>query len=169
MNEPLITGLAKLLDHSGGDSTGDGQLARSLVEQTAAWAVGLWKIDGDNLAQALCAFEEGFPEQIADEFQEQTKLVPLAQTQLGIVNAVVNNRAALARASETEGELAKSAGWLNRFGARCSLSCPITDSSGTPRAVIAVSWKELYEQTDAIPQKLLSIAKHIGEALEKNR
>ena len=165
MNEQLITGLARLLDHSGRDGTVDDGLARLLVEQTTAWAVGLWKIDGENLSQVLCTFEEEFPEQVAGEFREQTKQVPLAHTQLGIVNAVVNNRAALARASERQGELAKSAGWLNRFGARCSLSCPITDSSGTPRAVIAVSWKELYEQTDAIPQKLLSIAKLVGESL----
>lgn len=170
MNKQLITDLAELLGKSGEgsekDSTGDDRLARLLVEQTSAWAVGLWKVDGNNLSQVLCAFEEGFPEQVASEFREQTKQVSLAHTQLGIVNAVVNNRAALALASEQQGELAKSAGWLNRFGARCSLSCPIADSSVTTQAVIAVSWKELYEQSDAVPQKLLSIAKFVGESLQ---
>ncbi len=166
MNKQLLSGLSEVLNHSDSENRiHDNQLNRLLIEQTGAWAVGIWKIEGENLRQVLCAFEEGFPEQVAKEFQQQTVQVSLAHTQLGIVNAIVNGRPALALAAEQQGDLAKSAGWLNRFGARCSLSCPIVDASGNPLAVIAVSWKELYKETDAVPQKLLSIAKQVGEAI----
>jgi len=166
MNKQLLSGLSEVLNHSDSENRiHDEQLNRLLIQQTGAWAVGIWKIEGENLQQVLCTFEEGFPEPVAKDFQQQTVQVPLAHTQLGIVNAIVNNRPALALAAEQQGDLAKSAGWLNRFGARCSLSCPIVDSSGNSQAVIAVSWKQLYKQTDAVPQKLLSIAKQLGDDL----
>ncbi len=161
IEKQLISALVDRLKHSGPASRDD-QLNRLLIQQTDAWAVGLWKIEGENLQQVLCAFEEGFPGQVAEDFRQQTVKVPLSQTQLGIVNAVVNGEAALALAAEQQGELAKSAGWLNRFAARCSLSCPITDSSGNPCAVLAVSWKELFDKNDPVPQKLLSIAEKIS-------
>jgi len=165
MNKQLLSGLSEVLDHSNSENRiHDEQLNQLLIQQTGAWAVGIWNIEGDFLWQVLCAFEEGFPETVAQEFQQQTVQVSLAHTQLGIVNAVVNSRPALALAAEPQGELAKSAGWLNRFGASCSLSCPIEDASGNPQAVIAVSWKELYKENDAVPQKLLSIAKQVGES-----
>ncbi len=166
MNKQLLSGLSEVLNHSNSENRiHDNQLNRLLIQQTGAWAVGIWKIEGESLQQVLCAFEEGFPETVAKEFQQQTVQVPLAHTQLGIVNAIVNSRPALALAAEQQGDLAKSAGWLNRFGARCSLSCPIVDAAGNSQAVIAVSWKELYKETDTVPQKLLSIAKQLGESI----
>ncbi|MBL4883954.1 MAG: hypothetical protein JKY95_05395 [Planctomycetaceae bacterium] len=165
MNEQLIAGLKNALNNLNDEhAVQDATLNQLLVEQTGAWAVGLWKIDGENLKQVICAFAEGFSKQVADEFQSGTVEVSLSQTQLGIVNAIVNNRPALARATEQQGDLRKSAGWLERFDARCSLSCPIYNSNGTPQAVLAVSWAELYEESDSVPQNLLAIAKQVGQA-----
>ncbi len=164
MNKQLISGLIDVLDNSSSENRiQNNQLNRLLIQETGAWAVGIWKIEGEYLQQILCAFEEGFPAQVAKDFQEGTVQVPLAQTKLGIVNAVVNRKPALALAASQQGDLAKSAGWLNRFGARCSLSCPIADAAGNIQAVIAVSWKQLYDQTDPVPQNLLSIAGQISE------
>ncbi|MCA8987238.1 MAG: hypothetical protein KDA78_06340 [Planctomycetaceae bacterium] len=133
-----------------------------LVRETGAWAVGLWKKVDETLVLCVFGVAEGFDPVVAAEFEAATQSVPLDQTQLGIVNAAVFGRPALARAEELSGDLRKSAGWLGRFGARCSLSCPVNSPAGELLGVIAVSWAESWQQEDSVPQRLLSLADQIG-------
>ncbi|HBN76387.1 MAG TPA: hypothetical protein DD473_11330 [Planctomycetaceae bacterium] len=139
--------------------------ANDLVDQTAAWAVGLWKKTETDLHLMCFGCANGFDAQVADEFQAATLKVPLEQTQLGIVNAVVNQRPALARVEEQSGDLRKSAGWLERFGARCSLSCPISNQNDQIVGVLAVSWAEAWQLENEVPQNLLSLADKISKNL----
>lgn len=133
-------------------------LAHAVMQLIDGWAVGVWKVAGDQLLQLSFAADQQFDAQVAADFVEATRQVPLAETTLGIVNAVVNRRSAWAKATELEGELRRSAGWLGRFDAACSLSCPLTDSDGTPVGVLAVSWKELVDGTDLRYQTLEHLA-----------
>jgi len=142
-------------------------LPARLVRETNAWAVGLWRKKPTELRLCVFGTADGFDETVAREFAEATQRVPLEQTQLGIVNAVVHNRPALARAEELTGDLQKSAGWLGRFGARCSLSCPVMAGEDII-GVFAVSWKDAYEEDDPWPQELQKLADAISMHVTEN-
>ncbi|MCG6154326.1 GAF domain-containing protein [Rubinisphaera margarita] len=163
---PLPAQLGELLIHAGSAPVSD-DLPGRLVQETNAWAVGLWRKKGTELRLCVFAAAEGFDETVAKEFTVATRRVPLDQTQLGIVNAVVHNRPALARAEELTGDLQKSAGWLGRFGARCSLSCPVMAGEDII-GVFAVSWKDAYQENDAWPQELQKLADAISMHLTEN-
>lgn len=163
--EVLAQQLAQFLSKPGTDQFKSSHLEQELVDRTSAWAVGLWKKTETDLHLICFGYANGFDDQVAADFQAATLKVSLEQTQLGIVNAVVHQRPALARVEEQTGDLRKSAGWLDRFGARCSLSCPISDQSGEIVGVLAVSWADAWKQDDEVPQNLLSLAGKISEHL----
>ncbi len=163
--DSLARKLVQLLSKSESPAWNTNNNSQELVEQTAAWAVGLWKKSETDLHLLRFGWAEGFDDQVAHEFQKATRQVSLEQTQLGIVNAVVHQRPALARVEEQTGDLRKSAGWLDRFGARCSLSCPISNQNGEIVGVLAVSWAEAWQMEDEVPQNLLEFARKISEHL----
>lgn len=161
-SESLIRGLAKLLQDLGQASEDLTELRQELLRETGAWAVGVWRVRGASLEQVLFAAAKGFDPLVAREFEAATRDVPLDRTQLGIVNAVVHQRPARALAMDQAGELRQSAGWLERFGAKCSLSCPLRDSENRIVGVIAVSWRELVIESDEAYLQLLTLADAIS-------
>jgi len=168
--QALAIHLSAALQHSAGHDTSEIEATTNLAEQVLqlldCWAVGLWKVEGDSLTQQSFAAADQFDQTVAEEFVAATRSVPLAETTLGIVNAVVNRRSAWARATETEGDLRRSAGWLGRFQSACSLSCPLNDASGTPVGVLAVSWRELVGEDDPRYQKLEHLAAAVSQRID---
>ncbi len=159
----LVSRLSALLQaNATADALVNDELRRWLLQETDAWAVGVWAVRGDFLEQVVFASAEGFDSQVAQEFAEATRRVSLEKTQLGIVNAVVHQRPARAVASDQSGELRQSAGWLERFGAKCSLSCPLRSAKGEIAGVFAVSWRELLEESDPTATKLLQLANEVA-------
>lgn len=167
--QSLAIRLSAVLQQSAGSDSEEeastGTLAADVMQLINGWAVGAWKVAGDQLLQLSFAADKQFDAQVAADFVEATRKVPLAETTLGIVNAVVNRRSAWARSTELEGDLRRSAGWLGRFEAACSLSCPLTDAQGVPVGVLAVSWKELVDGTDPRYQTLEHLAAAVSERI----
>lgn len=162
----LVTRLSGLLlGGAAAESATGAELRRWLLQETEAWAVGMWAVRGEFLEQVVFAAADGFDSQVAEEFAEATRRVSLEKTQLGIVNAVVHQRPALAVASDQTGDLRQSAGWLERFGAKCSLSCPLRTAQGEIVGVFAVSWRELHEESDPTATNLLQLASEVANQI----
>ncbi len=170
LEKPLIQQarqLAEVISTPGSALEHPESFALKLLDQLEAWALGVWLVEGEFLKQFLFVRHHQFDFQVALDFQQATVHVPLDQTQLGIVNAVVNQRPALAVASEQTGDLQKSAGWLERFGAACSLSVPIITTQKQSVAVLAVAWKDLLSETDPPAQRLLTFCENVAHFLEQ--
>ena len=137
-------------------------LADALLQQHSAWALGAWKLVGEHLERLLFRTDPAFDPQVSREFQAATERVSLSQTRLGIVNAVVNDRPALAISTQQAGDLGQSASWLERFGAGCSLSCPIRNGAGEIVAVFAVSWVEVQTLESPACQQWLALVDEVA-------
>lgn len=109
-----------------------------LLTATQSRAVGLWQVDGDVLVQLGFRAVDDMPAVVREEFAAGTLRVPLAETGLGIVKAVLTRAPAVAKLNPSETGLNASASWLARFGAVQSLAVPIRQDGAT-LGVLAVS------------------------------
>ena len=135
----------------------------ALLVATDARATGLWRISADRLEQVGFRAVESMPREVARDFAEATRSVPLDQTGLGIVKAIVTGAPAVARLAAT-GDLGASAGWLARFEASSSLAVPVRSQRGIA-GVLAISTAAEIAPEQPAWSVIQAIAAGIGEAL----
>ncbi|NOX56547.1 MAG: GAF domain-containing protein [Planctomycetes bacterium] len=135
-----------------------------LLDRTKARATGLWFLADRELH--LVAFQgvSEMPEKVKQEFIEATRHVPLTQTGLGIVKAVVKESPALSFVDAQPRTAATSAGWLERFGARSSVAVPVKDA-GRIVGVLAISTAEELSEGSPAWSIMVQVALSIGNAL----
>ena len=109
-----------------------------LRERLCARAAGWWTVAGDRLEQVAVVFAADMPEAVVGEFASATRAVALAQTDLGIVRAVLSGEPTVSRVEELSSD-AGSGLWLRRFGAARSVAVPLRDRSGAVAAVVSVA------------------------------
>lgn len=91
-------------------------------------AIGLWRVVDSELQQCGYVASSDMAPSVASEFRAATRIVPLSAGTLAIVRSVLDKRPIAARDDDGP-QLAGSASWLRRFGARQSLSCPVVRSA----------------------------------------
>lgn len=109
-----------------------------LLNETAARAVGLWRVTGERLVALGFLAVSDMPTEVSRGFAAATAEVSLSQTGLGIVKAVLSQAPAIALEDPQTTGLPGSASWLVRFEARQSLSLPVI-REGNVVGVIAVA------------------------------
>jgi GAF domain-containing protein len=137
-----------------------------LLPLVEAQAIGLWRVSGEQLTMVGFAAAASMAGAVRREFVEATRTVPLTQTNLGIVNAVVNRVPAVATVNVTDDGLEASAGWLGRFGARQSLSMPIA-TNGRIVGALAVSSAHAIEREGTLWTVISTVAARFGAALQE--
>jgi hypothetical protein len=108
-----------------------------------ARAAGYWRIEGqtDRLIQVAFVPGVGLAAEVGREFAAATLSIPLSQTNLGIVAAVVKGVPAISRNAELPGD-SGSGRWLRAFGAARSVAVPIRDHQGAIQGVLSVALTE---------------------------
>ena len=134
-----------------------------LLAATDARATGLWRVTGDRLEQVGFRAVADMPREVARDFAAATRSVPLDETGLGIVKAVVGDAPAVAHVAGAGG-LGASAGWLARFEARSSLAVPVRSGSGVV-GVLAISTAAEITPEQPAWRILEQVAAGIGDVL----
>lgn len=114
-----------------------------LLQALNARAVGLWRCRERELEQVGFRAVSDMPANVRDEFAAATRTVPLSETGLGIVKAVVGAKPAVAVLAGTGG-LGQSAGWLARFEARQSVAMPIVHQGKTAGVLASSGAREIH-------------------------
>ena len=141
---------------------GQAEELADLLNATNARAVGCWGHERGVLYLAGFLSVEAMPEAVQAEFVAATRIVPLTQTQFGIVQAVVQGGPAVNhRAMEPLARPEGSIGWLGRFEAASSLAMPIRTGKEL-RGAIAVATERRIEPEDAVWRLVLALANRLG-------
>jgi hypothetical protein len=132
------------------------QLAELRVE-LGARAAGYWWHAGDWLEQVAFAASPTLDAEVARAFAEATRSVPLARTELGIVQAAVSGAVAVSRASDPPDDAEAGPGyWLRAFGAARSVAVPLHDPGAAVRAVVSVALPaDCPFDDDAVAERIL--------------
>jgi hypothetical protein len=139
------------------------ELLTRFVAATESRASGLWRLEENELVLLGFGWASDMPQEVSMGFQEATRRVPLSQTGLGIVKAIVSGKPAIGRRDPQENGLSGSATWIAKFGANTSLAVPIRDAQATHFiGVLAVSTETFVEEGDALWQTMLEISKVLG-------
>ena len=143
-------------------------LLRKLVVATNARASGLWRLNENQLILAGFGSATDMLEEVSLGFQEATRRVPLDQTGLGIVKAVVTAGPVIGYRNPQAAELSASASWIAKFEANTSLAVPIRDA-GSNRlvGVIAVSSAAFIEEADSVWQSMVRLASDLGASIQR--
>ncbi len=101
-------------------------------------AAGIWKVEGDRLAQVAFDPAPDLPREVAEGFAAATISVDLARRDLGIVEAAASGKVVVSVAASLPPE-AGSGYWLRAFGATRSVAVPILGADGRAGAVVSVA------------------------------
>jgi hypothetical protein len=114
------------------------ELVATVLAELGARAAGLWKVEGDRLAQVVFVAGPELSDEVAAGFADATRSVDLTQTGLGIVSAARTGEAAVSLATARP-EHSGSGGWLRRFGASRSVAVPLHGLGGAVVGVLSVA------------------------------
>ncbi len=128
---------------------------------TLARAAGLGRLEGDLLRQVGVRAVSQMPVEISSAFAATTETVPISETGLGIVKAVLTGAPALARVDAQAEGLTTSANWLARFECSASLAAP-TMNENSVNGVLAISREEEPVQDDEHWTLLCRLATSLG-------
>jgi len=120
--------------------TAEAERVEALREAVGASAAGWWRATPEGLALIAFAPAPDLSPEVAAGFVEATRLVPIDQPGLGIIEAARTLRPAVSIASELPAEVG-SGRWLRAFGAERSVAVPILDESGRLEGVASVALK----------------------------
>ena len=156
LDNRVIASIKAAVSHAGDVSDG----LDALLEQTGARASGLWRCHIDRLMLIGFRAVADMPNEVRRGFVSATESVPLTETGLGIVKAVITRKSAMAYLDPGDSGLRASAGWLGRFECVQSLAVPILCAADI-EGVIAISTPlELVPESEAWQMML-----HVGERL----
>lgn len=125
-------------------------------------AIGLWRCsEGKLLQTGFCAVSE-MDEQVRKQFAALTHTVPLENTGLGIVKAIIDKKPAIGTLQAGKSGLQGSAEWLRKFGAQQSYAVPIFEEDQVV-GVLAISTNCIHQTGDIEWEILTEIAEGIGE------
>ena len=133
-----------------------------LLSATDSRAVGLWRLEGASLRLVGFQAKSDMPESVQAGFAEATREVPLDQTGLGIVKAVLHRGPAVAHVEAGETGLSDSASWLVKFAAVMSLAVPILDREEIV-GVLAMSTANPFYENDETWRLLAGVAERLGD------
>ena len=134
----------------------------SLLKALDARAAGLWKVEGDALKQICFVPADDLDAGTARSFASDTRLVSLAQTNLGIVQAVLKRLPALSLAADLPAD-SGSGLWLRAFGADLSIAVPLFDRHDSPvRFVLAVALADSNRDVEEVAAAIRTEAKFFG-------
>ena len=132
-----------------------------LLTETDSRAVGLWRLDSESLHLVGFRAKPDMPAEVRTGFADATRQVPLFQTGLGIVKAVVKRGPAVANVEAGQAGLADSASWLAKFEAVQSLAVPIFAGEDII-GVLAMSTAHPFREHDETWQLLTGVAGRLG-------
>lgn len=138
MNAESKRQLAELFSQCWQSGTGANEALDQYLAVTNSRAVGLWRLVADELQIVGFRGCSSMPIEVAQGFEDATRVVSLQQTGLGIVKAAVSQQPTVALLATNGGQLPGSASWLERFEAVQSLAVPVI-SEGHVRGVLALS------------------------------
>lgn len=125
-------------------------------------AVGLWRSREGRLRQIGFRAASEMDEQVRKQFAVLTHEVPLENTGLGIVKAIVDKEPAIGTLQAGKSGLQGSSEWLRKFGAQQSYAVPIFERDQVV-GVLAISTNCIHQTGDIEWEILTEIAKGIGE------
>jgi hypothetical protein len=128
----------------------------ALRDRFHARAAGWWRVSGDHLEQVAFAAAD-LPEEVAREFSEATRSVPLDRVDLGVVKAAVTGEVTVSRVGDVLADTG-SGHWLRRFGASRSVAVPIHDTSGIVARVVSLALPEGAPDDEAVAVAIRSAA-----------
>jgi len=129
----------------------------TLLKQTGARAVGLWRVQENQLIQVGFRAVPDMPLEVQVGFASATAAVPLSNPKLGIVQAVLSREPTIATLDPQETGLTVSASWLARFGAEQSVAFPIFDAAQTVTGVLAISTPAPLQSGDETWQLMITL------------
>ena len=132
-----------------------------LLATLDARAAGLWRVEGDQLAQAAFAACADMPAEVARAFATATRSVPITEHALGIVAAVTTCKPCVSRVSELD-PAEGSGRWLRAFGAERSVAVPLVDDRGTVVAVLSVALAAGALADDAAADRIRAAGQSLG-------
>jgi hypothetical protein len=135
------------------------ELVAALLMELDARAAGLWKLEGDVLAQIAFVPGRALPEEVARSFAEATRSVRLDQHSLGIVAAARTREVAVSRAASLPADSA-SGHWLQLFGASRSVAVPLLGNGGALAGVISVALASNSIDDHLVADRLRSAARN---------
>ncbi len=105
-----------------------------------ACAAGYWQLERDHERLVQLSFVPGLglDPDVGRQFAAATATVPLSQTSLGIVAAVLTGEPAVSRVDELPAD-SGSGRWLRAFGASRSVAVPIPGERGKIQGVFSVA------------------------------
>lgn len=132
-----------------------------ILKLTGSRATGLWLRYPEHLELIGFRGVAEMPDAVQHGFADATRHVPLSQTGLGIVKAVIADGPAIATLAPENTGLGDSASWLARFEARSSIAVPIRHADEIV-GVLAISTAEVLTRESPAARRLAEIAAAIG-------
>jgi len=111
-----------------------------LCLELGARAAGYWQVDAqaERLVQVSFVPGVGLDPEVGRQFAAATASVPLSQTSLGIVAAVLTGQPAVSRVDELPAD-SGSGHWLREFGASRPVAVPLSGAHEVLRGVLSVA------------------------------
>ncbi|WP_299460372.1 GAF domain-containing protein [uncultured Gimesia sp.] len=156
-NEILI-----LMEEALGNKKTVAPVLDQILEFLGGRAIGLWRCGKGKLLQIGFRAVPEMDEQISRQFAEFTQEVPLENTGLGIVKAVLDQIPAIGTLQGENSGLQGSSEWLRKFEAQQSYAVPIFDADQVV-GVLAISTNCIHHTGDTEWKILTNIAAGIGE------
>jgi|GEM_PF-2107885 len=125
-------------------------------------AIGLWCCSEGKLCQIGFRAVSEMDEQVRKQFAALTQEVPLENTGLGIVKAIVDKKPAIGTLHAGKSGLQGSSEWLRKFEAQQSYAVPIFEGDQVV-GVLAISTNCIHQTGDIEWVILTEIAEGIGE------
>ena len=125
-------------------------------------AIGLWRREKSSLLQIGFQAVTEMDVEVQKQFAEFTQEVPLKNTSLGIVKAVVEKTPAIGTLQGAKSGLEGSSEWLQKFGAKQSYAVPIFEGDQVV-GVLAISTNCIHQVGDIEWEIHANIAAGIGE------
>ncbi|WP_152052432.1 hypothetical protein [Tautonia marina] len=144
------------MSENNGRATGDH--VEALRKFLDARATGLWSYHDNRLELVAFAPAPDMPDEVASRFQDASREVSLDRTDLGIVNAVVEQAASISVAGRLPVEVG-SGYWLRAFGAERSVAVPIFGPEGRIAAVLSAALPTLGPPDD---EEVVELIRHHG-------
>ena len=133
-----------------------------LLELLGGRAMGLWRRENNNLLQIGFHAVAEMDAEVRKQFSEFTQEVPLENTGLGIVKAVIEKKPATGTLQGEKSGLEGSSEWLRKFGAQQSYAVPIFEGDQVV-GVLAISTNCIHQVGDTEWEVLTNIAAGIGQ------
>jgi hypothetical protein len=133
------------------ESLSDQVRTRRVLELLGARAAGLWIRDADQLIQRAFVPSPELDNDVAESFAEATRVVSLAASGLGIVQAALTGHVVQSIAAELPSG-SGSGWWLRAFGATRSVAVPIGENDRGSLEILSVALPSLEPEASLVAQ-----------------